>query len=829
MPDVTLDPYGFAVFDGTPFADCPYRIDRYPRPVWDGAGVYLPNPIRGSLDGAGRAVVDVPVSQAGTWYVARFDPSRADLRVPFIVVTDDAHTLGYWASLYRLPDPVGPVKGNPGDAGTHGWSPVVAIVVDGHRRVEQVTDWIGGTGVRPPTGQFKGPLGFVATAAEATDVRGPSGTAMGGDGVIDGLSLTVGSGMLTATATRTVGNPVVSAAVALPETGATVAALTAEEGARAAEDTALSGRIDIEGTRRANADAALTASVAGEITARGQADTALGVRITADETALAAEATVRADADTALGIRIDNVPSGGGGSGLTAAAINSLSEGAAHTTAQVPGIDAQGALKKFSFSSIINLVKSSAGLARQLLPSADPSQSGRLAIVNATGNGWSFARYPSADTTVPVYSHLPSHPVDRRHRLAIVPTLYHVGTPEGFDLTVGFDPPICGYNRISGGTLGSVTFNNSEIEAPFSRLLGAATSSTDWGIDDSITFPNETTAEEFTEIDVAGTRYNLLPTFFESGWTRRIQNGPRFDSGNMVEINLFRADGSAFHNTVGVSTAVRPGLWEYIYDAGTGTDGTWYKHTAEGLVHVDVIGAPTGTPSEDEYLITNRDGDVYPVLRTTTHTDIDASGTSVAFTDPKYIRDPETLATLFNDAGAWGFFIPAVDTSAGTATQSGATLGAFTTGVSWIDTWQNIIDGSVNHTDTRLATLTALRDATYLGAHRNADDAADHMTRLGIDAAGFAAGTFYFTRFGSTSFGIRRMTAYTPGSSTDIVTRSYGGRLATYAEFVAALDALETAGDWELLWQAGDAVSQTRHSAEHELRPDLGKDVRGSR
>ena len=63
----------------------------------------------------------------------------------------------------------------PGDAGNDGWSPVLAAVVDGERRVWQVADWQGGTGTKPTTGKYLGPSGFVDTAAEATDVRGAKG------------------------------------------------------------------------------------------------------------------------------------------------------------------------------------------------------------------------------------------------------------------------------------------------------------------------------------------------------------------------------------------------------------------------------------------------------------------------------------------------------------------------------------------------------------------------------------------------------------------------------------------------------------------------------
>ena len=71
------------------------------------------------------------------------------------------------------------IQGVQGLAGLHGWTPVFALVSDGARRVQQVTDWTGGTGTKPATGQYVGATGLVATAALAVDVRGPSGAGTG--------------------------------------------------------------------------------------------------------------------------------------------------------------------------------------------------------------------------------------------------------------------------------------------------------------------------------------------------------------------------------------------------------------------------------------------------------------------------------------------------------------------------------------------------------------------------------------------------------------------------------------------------------------------------
>lgn len=72
-----------------------------------------------------------------------------------------------------------------GTAGTNGWTPTLAIVSDGARRVQQVVDWTGGTGTKPTTGQYVGATGLVANIAQAVDIRGaqgPQGPAGSGGG-----------------------------------------------------------------------------------------------------------------------------------------------------------------------------------------------------------------------------------------------------------------------------------------------------------------------------------------------------------------------------------------------------------------------------------------------------------------------------------------------------------------------------------------------------------------------------------------------------------------------------------------------------------------------
>ncbi|WP_454917420.1 hypothetical protein [Xanthobacter sediminis] len=66
-------------------------------------------------------------------------------------------------------------KGDTGETGNDGWSPVLAAVSDGSRRVHQIAGWVGGQGNEPDTGGYLGPDGVVTDIAEGTDVRGPAG------------------------------------------------------------------------------------------------------------------------------------------------------------------------------------------------------------------------------------------------------------------------------------------------------------------------------------------------------------------------------------------------------------------------------------------------------------------------------------------------------------------------------------------------------------------------------------------------------------------------------------------------------------------------------
>ena len=82
--------------------------------------------------------------------------------------------------------------GSTGATGDDGWTPELAVVTDGTRRVQQVVDWFGGGGTKPATGEYVGATGLVALIGDAVDIRGPAGTATIPDG--DKGDITTSSG-----------------------------------------------------------------------------------------------------------------------------------------------------------------------------------------------------------------------------------------------------------------------------------------------------------------------------------------------------------------------------------------------------------------------------------------------------------------------------------------------------------------------------------------------------------------------------------------------------------------------------------------------------------
>ena len=86
---------------------------------------------------------------------------------------------------FRLGDDYYEVTGSGGGGGSggDGWTPVIAVVTHGARRVLQVSDWVGGDGTKPATGQYVGASGLVNAVADAVDIRGDAG-ADGADGAL---------------------------------------------------------------------------------------------------------------------------------------------------------------------------------------------------------------------------------------------------------------------------------------------------------------------------------------------------------------------------------------------------------------------------------------------------------------------------------------------------------------------------------------------------------------------------------------------------------------------------------------------------------------------
>lgn len=105
------------------------------------------------------------------------------------------------------------LSGQGGPAGDRGWSPLLAVIADGARRVHQVANWQGGEGTKPATGLYIGSSGLVSDIAQAVDIRGGAGGA-GPANVLTIGSVTSG---LTADATITGASPAQELNLVLPK------------------------------------------------------------------------------------------------------------------------------------------------------------------------------------------------------------------------------------------------------------------------------------------------------------------------------------------------------------------------------------------------------------------------------------------------------------------------------------------------------------------------------------------------------------------------------------------------------------------------------------
>lgn len=99
------------------------------------------------------------------------DPSWGEdghIAIKFSTLEWWLHEDDEWVLQGSFTGPQGDI-GPPGFDGDDGWSPVLAIVADGARRVVQVTDWVGGSGLPPDTG-YIGTTGIVAAIGDAADI-----------------------------------------------------------------------------------------------------------------------------------------------------------------------------------------------------------------------------------------------------------------------------------------------------------------------------------------------------------------------------------------------------------------------------------------------------------------------------------------------------------------------------------------------------------------------------------------------------------------------------------------------------------------------------------
>ena len=102
-----------------------------------------------------------------------------------MVLLDQRVALAHKATPAHQGNPGG--QGNPGvqgSAGENAWSPELAVVNNGARRVLRIDDWFGGQGTKPTTGQYIGANGLVTNISNGIDIRGAAGVDAIGAGVI---------------------------------------------------------------------------------------------------------------------------------------------------------------------------------------------------------------------------------------------------------------------------------------------------------------------------------------------------------------------------------------------------------------------------------------------------------------------------------------------------------------------------------------------------------------------------------------------------------------------------------------------------------------------
>ncbi|MFA6063893.1 MAG: hypothetical protein WC736_15000 [Gallionella sp.] len=143
--------------------------------------------------------------------------------------TDGRHGIDGKQGLRGLAGKAGE-NGKDGKQGFDGWSPLLAVVPDGERRVHQVTGWTGGEGAEPESGFYLGKDGPVERIADATDIRGAQGTTTV---VVRSLSGDASASNLVTSVNAQTGDVVLGAAdVGADPAGASAAVAAAEQALR---------------------------------------------------------------------------------------------------------------------------------------------------------------------------------------------------------------------------------------------------------------------------------------------------------------------------------------------------------------------------------------------------------------------------------------------------------------------------------------------------------------------------------------------------------------------------------------------------------------------
>ena len=86
-----------------------------------------------------------------------------------------AVTNGYQGTQTQWLQSLVGATGAKGSDGLNGWSPVLKTVARGNDVVLQISDWLGGSGTKPTTGQYLSSNGLVSNIANADNIRGLQG------------------------------------------------------------------------------------------------------------------------------------------------------------------------------------------------------------------------------------------------------------------------------------------------------------------------------------------------------------------------------------------------------------------------------------------------------------------------------------------------------------------------------------------------------------------------------------------------------------------------------------------------------------------------------